>query len=89
MGVNVTLDTNISDELDKVKELVSCLNEIKEKANLIQFISIKEFSKLTGWSEKTVQDLYNRPDFPSTDFGKEKKAEVHAIIDYFKVPRRK
>lgn len=89
MSVNVTLDTNISEELDKVKELVSCLNEIKEKANLIQFISIKEFSKLTGWSEKTVQDLYNRPDFPSTDFGKEKKAEVHAIIDYFKVPRRR
>lgn len=89
MGVNVTLDTNISEELDKVKELVSCLNEIKEKANLIQFISIKEFSKMTGWSEKTVQELYNKPDFPSTDFGKEKKAEVHAIIDYFKVPRRK
>lgn len=89
MSVNVTLDTNISEELDKVKELVSCLNEIKEKANLIQFISIKEFSKMTGWSEKTVQELYNKPDFPSTDFGKEKKAEVHAIIDYFKVPRRK
>lgn len=89
MGVNVTLDTNISEELDKVKELVSCLNEIKEKANLIQFISIKEFSKMTGWSEKTVQELYNKPNFPSTDFGKEKKAEVHAIIDYFKVPRRK
>lgn len=89
MGVNVALDTNIDEELDKIKELVKCLNEVKEKANLIQFISIKEFSKITGWSEKTVQDLYNRADFPSSDFGKEKKAEVHAIIDYFKVPRRK
>lgn len=89
MGVNVTLDTNISEELDQIKELVNSLNEVKEKASLIQFISIKEFSKLTGWSEKTVQELYNKPDFPSTNFGKEKKAEVHAIIDYFKVPRRK
>lgn len=89
MSVNIALDTNIEEELDKVKELVKNLNEIKSKANLIQFISIKEFSKLTGWSEKTVQELYNRADFPSTDFGKEKKAEVHAIIDYFKVPRRK
>lgn len=88
-GVNITLDTNIDTELDKVKELVASLNEVKEKANLIQFISIKEFTKLTGWSERTVQELYNRQDFPSTDFGKEKKAEVHAIIDYFKVPRRK
>lgn len=89
MSVNIALDTNIEEELDKVKELIKSLNEIKSKANLIQFISIKEFSKLTGWSEKTVQELYNRADFPSTDFGKEKKAEVHAIIDYFKVPRRK
>lgn len=89
MSVNIALDTNIDEELDKIKELVKSLNEVKEKANLIQFISIKEFSTLTGWSEKTVQDLYNKADFPSTDFGKEKKAEVHAIIDYFKVPRRK
>ncbi len=89
MGVNVTLDTNIDEELDKIKELVKCLNEVKEKANLIQFISIKEFSKLTGWSEKTVKEFYNKAYFPSTDFVKEKKAEVHAIIDYFKVPRRK
>ena len=83
------LDTNIDKELEKIKELVASLNEIKEKANLIQFISIKEFTKITGWSEKTVQKLYNRADFPSTDFGKEKKAEVHAIIEYFKVPRKK
>ena len=83
------LDTNIDEELAKIKELVANLNEIKEKANLIQFISIKEFSNITGWSEKTVQKLYNRTDFPSTDFGKEKKAEVHAIIEYFKVPRKK
>lgn len=83
------METNLDEQLDKVKDLINSLNEVKEKANLIQFISISEFSKLTGWSEKTVQELYNRPDFPSTNFGKEKKAEVHAIIDYFKVPRRK
>ncbi len=89
MGVNVSLDTDIGVELAKVKDLITALGELKEKANLIQFISIKEFTELTGWSEKTVQELYNRPDFPCTDFGKEKKAEVHAVVEYFKVPRRK
>lgn len=89
MSVNITLDTSISSELDKVKELIKSLDEIKEKANLIQFVGIKEFAEISGWSESTVQDIYNRPDFPSTNFGKEKKAEVHAIIEYFKVPRRK
>ena len=70
MGVNVSLDTDIGVELAKVKDLITALGELKEKANLIQFISIKEFTELTGWSEKTVQELYNRPDFPCTDFGK-------------------
>ena len=89
MAVNVSVDTNIAEELDNIKELVATLNELKEKAHFIQFVSIKDFMELTGWSEKTVQEIYNKPDFPSTDFGKEKKAEVHAIIEYFKVPRRK
>ena len=88
-GVQVVVDTNIDEQLDKAKELINVLKEVNETAQLIRFISIKEFSELTGWSEKTVQELYNRKDFPSTDFGKEKKAEVHAIINYFSVPRRK
>ena len=89
MAVNVSVDTDIGEELDKAKELLATLDKVKEKAQLIQFVSIKEFMDLTGWSEKTVQELYNKPDFPCTDFGKEKKAEVHAVIEYFKVPRRK
>lgn len=87
--MKVALDTDLDEQLDKIKELIKSLKEVEERANLIQFISIKDFVELTGWSEKTVQELYNRPDFPSTDYGKEKKAEVHAIINYFKVPRRK
>ena len=87
--LEVKVDTNIAEEIEKVKDLIKYLDIVQEKTKLIQFISIKEFSQLSGWSEKTVQELYNKPDFPSTDLGKEKKAEVHAIIDYFKVPRRK
>lgn len=89
MAINVSLDTNIDDELEKVRELVKGLTEIKDKANLIRFIGVKEFAEISGWGERTVQDLYNRADFPTTDLGKEKKAEVHAIIEYFKVPRRR
>ena len=89
MAVNVSLDANIGEDIAKLKELIAILEELKETAKLIHFVSIKEFCQMTGWSEKTVQELYNRDDFPSTDFGKEKKAEVHAIINYFKVPRRK
>lgn len=89
MTTNVVIDTNIDEEIGKVQELIKSLETVKEKASLIQFISIKEFSELTGWSKPIVQELYNKPDFPSTDYGKEKKAEIHAIINYFSVPRRK
>ncbi len=87
--MQVAINTDLDQELEKVSKLLKGLEEVKEKAQLIQFVSIKEFCEMTNWSEKTVQELYNRPDFPSTDFGKEKKAEVHAIINYFSVPRRK
>ena len=87
--MQVAINTDLDQELEKVNKLLKGLEEVKEKAQLIQFVGIKEFCEMTNWSEKTVQELYNRPDFPSTDFGKEKKAEVHAIINYFSVPRRK
>lgn len=87
--VKVNLDTDLDGQLEKVKELAKYLHEIETGLLQLQFISIKDFSKITSWSPATVKDLYNRPDFPSTDFGKEKKAEIHAIIEYFKVPRRK
>ncbi len=54
-----------------------------------KFYSIKEFTHIIGWSENKVQDLYNIEDFPSCNFGKEKKALGSAIITFFSVPRRK
>lgn len=85
----INIDTDLDEQLDKANELLLCLKEIERTTDLLRFISIKELAKITGWSEKTVQTLYNRSDFPSTDYGKEKKAEIHAIVEYFKVPRRK
>mgnify|MGYP004526898609 CR=1 FL=1 len=89
MDMNIKLDNNLDTNIKKLKEICNLVTDIDNRMLTLQFISIKEFSKLTGWSQTTVQDLYNRPDFPSTNFGKEKKAEIHAIIEYFKVPRRR
>lgn len=87
--MNILLNTDIDKEIQKISELIDKLNEANQITKTLKFISIKEFCNLTGWSLKTVQNLYNRKDFPSTDFGKEKKAEIHAIIEYFKIPRRR
>lgn len=87
--MNVILNTDINEELQKTSKLIDKLNEANQITKTLKFISIKEFCNLTGWSLKTVQTLYNRKDFPSTNLGKEKKAEIHAIINYFSVPRRR
>jgi hypothetical protein len=86
--MNLIIDTNLDEQLDKVREIIHYLREIEAISDLLRFITIKEFAEITGWSVPTVQNLYNRPDFPSTDYSK-KKAEIHATVEYFKVPRRK
>lgn len=89
MNISVTQDVNLDEELAKAKELLELQAKIADEAQMLRFITIKEFMKMSGWSQTTVQNLYNCPDFPCCDYGKEKIAEIHALIKYFSVPRRK
>lgn len=83
------INTNLDEHLNKAKELLKTITEVEEKAEFIQFMSIKEFAEVAKMSEKKAQEVYNKPDFPSCDYGKEKVAEIHAVRQYFSVPRRK
>lgn len=49
----------------------------------VKFYTISDLTKMLGWSENTVQRLFNDPKFPSSDFGRIKVVEAHALIDYF------
>lgn len=55
----------------------------------VKFYSIADIQKMTGWSEKTVQKLFNDPEFPATDLGRNKLVEAHALINYFSKRRSK
>jgi len=83
------ISISLDEELERITNVVASLKELNDNVKSLAFITINDFCKLTGWSKNTVQNLYNSPDFPSCDLGKEKIAEVHAVIDYFKVPRRR
>lgn len=50
-----------------------------------RFYKIKDIQEMTGWSENTVQKLFNDPKFPAADYGKSKVVEAHALIQYFSV----
>ena len=49
----------------------------------VRFYTIADLKKMLGWSETTVQKLFNDPKFPSADFGRTKVVESHALIEYF------
>ncbi len=49
----------------------------------VKFYTISDLKQMLGWSEYTVQKLFNDPKFPSSDFGRIKVVEAHALIDYF------
>lgn len=89
MNISVKQDVDLDEALEKVKELLELQEKLSENTLKLTFVTIREFAKMTGWSLTIVQRLYNRPDFPCCDYGKEKIAEIHALIKYFSVPRRK
>ena len=49
----------------------------------VKFYTIADLVAMLHWSENTVQKLFNDPKFPSSDFGKTKVVEAHALIEYF------
>ena len=49
----------------------------------VKFYTISDLKNMLGWSENTVQKLFNDPKFPSSDFGRIKVVEAHALSDYF------
>lgn len=83
----VEVNSNLDEDIKKVDELIKKLEIANEKTIALQFITISDLASMTGWSKNTVQKLFNRKDFPACDYGKEKKAEITAVKDFFKVRR--
>ena len=69
------------------------MREIKDNtlclSSELRFYTIRDLQTLLGWSEKTVQKMFNDPSFPSIDFGRTKVVEAHAAIEYFSRKREK
>ena len=55
----------------------------------VRFYTIADLTKMLGWSHGTVEKLFNDPKFPSSDFGRRKVVEAHALIEYFSTRHEK
>ena len=67
---------------------VSSLGNIYVSSEVILY-SIRDIMEMSGWSEGTVQKLFNDPKFPAIDYGKKKLVENHALMQYLSVRREK
>lgn len=85
----VKIESNLSDEILEVRELLEELHSLEENIVMIRFLTINDFAEISGWSLPIVKKLFNRADFPSCDYGRKKVVEVSAAKKYFSVPRRK
>ena len=88
-ATSIQINTDLGENLTKVTELCEKLDEANENCRKLRFITIRDMQKATGWSLTTVQELFRMKDFPCCDYGKEKVAEINAVIKFFSVPRRK
>ena len=50
----------------------------------VKFYTISDLKNMLGWSENTVQKLFNDPKFPSSDFGRLKFLKTQNLIAKFK-----
>lgn len=66
------------------KEIADFQNSIESlgKENVL-FFDTADIRNITGWSKKTVEDLFNNPAFPCTDIGKRKLVLKTAFIKFF------
>lgn len=62
---------------------IDLMNDGPYISSEVRFYTIKDLTKMLGWSHNTVEKLFNDPKFPSSDFGRGKVVEAHALIEYF------
>ncbi len=79
----------IDEQIKKLKELIELQSEVKNNTAFLTFVGVEDLMEMTGWGRNTINKLFDEPDFPCCDFGKEKKAEIHAVLQYFSKPHRK
>ena len=87
--MTLNLDTNIEQHIQKCVELLAKYEQLEEHTKKLHFVTIKEFAEMRGCSIKIAQDIFNLPDFPSEDFGKEKVVSIEALRNWYMQKRKK
>lgn len=71
---------NIIEEICEYKKQIDALNQ---KETIIEFLTVDEVCRILDISKKTANKLFNDPEFPSNNYGKEKKVLVSEFVNFF------
>ena len=74
---------NIGKEKREMRDIPEMTIDQQWVSSEVRFYTIEDLCKMLGWSEMTLQKLFNDPAFPSADYGKSKVVEAHALIEFF------
>ena len=85
----LNIDTDLDELIKKCNELNQQLEELGDKSKQLYFLTIKDVADMMNCSKKTVQDLFNLPDFPSIDFTKSKIVLIDALKEWCMTKRSK
>lgn len=85
----LNIDTNFKEQMKQLEELFTKYEQLEEQTKQMNFVTIKEFAEMRGCSRKIAQDIFNLPDFPSEDFGKEKVVSIEALRNWYMQKRKK
>lgn len=87
--MTLNLDTDLDEQIEKCIELLKKYETLESHTKQLHFVNIAEFCKMRKCSIKTGQDIFNLPDFPSEDFGKEKVVSIEALKEFYMTKRSK
>lgn len=87
--VTLNIDTDLDEQIEKCEELIKKYEELGNKGKQLHFVTVRELAEMKHCSIKTSQDMFNLPDFPSEDFGKEKVVLLEALKEWYMTKRSK
>lgn len=85
----VNVNTTVKEDLKKLNEYLAKCEEVEAKTKQLHFVTIKEFAEMRGCSLAVAQRIFNLPDFPSEDFGKEKVVSLEALRNFYMKKHKK
>lgn len=85
----LNIDTDLDEQIEKCEALIKKYEELGHKSKQVHFVTVKELAEMHRCSISTAQTLFNLPDFPSEDFGKEKVVLLEALKNFYMTKRSK